>query len=136
MRARDEAGSRARQLGAKVEHGKGLWSAGPNEEWGGDGHLKLLEEMGISIWGLVDKASRKELGLCVIPGDLNANVTLMLYLLTVKKQQGAYFILLSQLFFTNYWQAYQFNCSPTWVPRREKSRLFIQRFGRHDSTLQ
>jgi hypothetical protein len=55
MRARDEAGSRARQLGAKVEHGKGLWSAGPNEEWGGDGHLKLLEEMGISIWGLVDR---------------------------------------------------------------------------------
>jgi hypothetical protein len=89
MHACDEAGSRVRQLGAKVVHGKGLWSAGPNEEWGGNGHLKLLDKMGISIWGLVDKASRKELGLCAIPSDFNANMTLVLYLLTVKQQNGA-----------------------------------------------
>jgi hypothetical protein len=88
MHVRDEAATRGRRLGAKVVHGKGLWSAGPNEEWGGDGHLKLLDEMGISVWGLVDKASRKELGLYATPGHLDANVTLALYLLTIKKQKG------------------------------------------------
>ena len=92
MHARDEAGARARRLGAKVVHGKGLWSAGPNEEWGGDGHLKLLEEMGISIWGLVDKASRKELGFRATPGHLNGDVTLALYLLTVKQLKGNFIV--------------------------------------------
>jgi hypothetical protein len=66
-------------------HAKGLWSAGPNEEWGGDGHMKLYDEMGLSIWGLVDKASRRELGLYAVSGTLNADITVALYLLTVKK---------------------------------------------------
>ena len=88
MRARDEAAAAARRPGAKLVHSRGLWSTGPNEEWGGDGHLKLHDEMGITIWGLVDKASRRELGLYAVPGPLNANVPVALYLLTVKKQKG------------------------------------------------
>ena len=58
MQARDNAAANARKPGAKMVHAKELWSAGPNKEWGGDGHMKLYDEMGLSIWGLVDKASR------------------------------------------------------------------------------
>ena len=88
MQARDNAAAQARRPGSKVIHGKGLWSAGPNEEWGADGHFKLLDEMGITNWGLVDKASRLELGLYAVPGPLNGDITLALYLLTVKRRKG------------------------------------------------
>lgn len=90
MKARDNAGAEARRPGSKLVHGRGLWSAGPGEEWGGDGHLKLLDEMGISIWGIVDKATRRELGLFAVPGPLKAPVPVALYLLTVKKCGGKY----------------------------------------------
>jgi hypothetical protein len=88
MQACDNAAAKARKPGAKMVHAKGLWSAGPNEEWGGDGHMKLHDEMGLSIWGLVDKASRRELGLYAVSGALNADITVALYLLTVKKCKG------------------------------------------------
>jgi len=89
-------------------HAKGLWSAGPNEEWGGDGHMKLYDEMGLSIWGLVNKASGLELGLYAVSGSLNADITVALYLLTVKKYRGNYqfFALVSVFTFDN--QGYRY----------------------------
>lgn len=89
MQARDANAAYARRPGAKLEHSKGLWSTGPNEEWGGDGHLKLLEEMGISIWGVVDKGTRRELSSYAVPGHLNADITLALYIFTIRRQKGA-----------------------------------------------
>ncbi|KII90163.1 hypothetical protein PLICRDRAFT_53263 [Plicaturopsis crispa FD-325 SS-3] len=88
MQARDKEAALARNPTSKQMHRKGLWSAGPNEEWGGDGHEKILEEMGISIWGLVDKASRLELGLWAVPSSRTPEVPVALYLLTVKKRKG------------------------------------------------
>ncbi|KAG6807536.1 hypothetical protein H0H92_007153, partial [Tricholoma furcatifolium] len=65
-----------------------LWSAGPNEEWCVDGHEKLLESMGIAIWGIIDKCSRLELSLTAVPNARKSTVPLSLYLLTARKQHG------------------------------------------------
>ena len=88
MRARDKDAGDARNPSSKQIHRKGLWSTGPNEEWGGDGFEKLLEEMGMAIWGLVDKATRQELGLWVVRSARLPDVPVALYLLTVKERKG------------------------------------------------
>ncbi|KAJ6536668.1 hypothetical protein B0H10DRAFT_2181829 [Mycena sp. CBHHK59/15] len=55
------------KLGANNVHKKGLWSVGPNEEWCVDGHEKILQSMGIAVWGIINKYSRQELRLWQSP---------------------------------------------------------------------
>jgi hypothetical protein len=45
-----------------------LTSAGPNEEWSGDGHDKI-NKLGFGIYGIRDKASGKWLGLWLVPNN-------------------------------------------------------------------
>ncbi|KAJ7163849.1 hypothetical protein C8R43DRAFT_879192 [Mycena crocata] len=77
-----------RKPGAKKVHTRGLWSAGPNEEWCVDGHEKILPSMGIAIWGIVDKYSRDEIDLWALPDSRVAEVPHALYLITVREKKG------------------------------------------------
>ncbi|KAJ3502730.1 hypothetical protein NMY22_g18492 [Coprinellus aureogranulatus] len=67
-------------------HQHGLWSSGPNEEWCMDGHEKLLQSMGIGIYGIVDKFSRMELALVAAPNVRDSRVPVVTYLRTVKER--------------------------------------------------
>ncbi|KAJ7182577.1 hypothetical protein C8R43DRAFT_868246 [Mycena crocata] len=77
-----------RKPGAKKVHTRGLWSAGPNEEWCVDGHEKILLCMGISIWGIIDKYARTELRLWAIPDSRTPDVPPALYLILVRAKKG------------------------------------------------
>ncbi|KZT50872.1 hypothetical protein CALCODRAFT_423369, partial [Calocera cornea HHB12733] len=62
-------------------------SLGPSEEWSGDGHDKLAR-MELPIWGLRDKASRRLLGLWVVPNSRLQSVPAALFLQVVRKEGG------------------------------------------------
>ncbi|PPR05722.1 hypothetical protein CVT24_006675, partial [Panaeolus cyanescens] len=78
----------ARHPVTRKVHPHGIYSAGPNEEWCIDGHEKILNAMGIAIYGIIDKYSRMELGLWAVPNARLADVPPMLYLQLVKKLGG------------------------------------------------
>jgi transposase InsO family protein len=80
-----------RKPGAKKVHTRGLWSAGPNEEWCVDGHEKILLCMGIAVWGIIDKYAREELNLWAVPDARTADVPPALYLLMVRAKKGNFF---------------------------------------------
>ncbi|KAJ7185212.1 hypothetical protein C8R46DRAFT_881931, partial [Mycena filopes] len=84
----DRDASNMRKPGAKKVHTRGLWSAGPNEEWCVDGHEKILQCMSISVWGIVDKYSRNELNLWALPDSRTADIPPVLYLMTVREKGG------------------------------------------------
>jgi hypothetical protein len=90
LRDQNAAAVAARRPGAKKIHSHGLWSIGPNEEWGVDGHEKLLQQMGIAIWGVVDKFSRLELLLCAMPNARVQELPPALYLRAMKKSGGKF----------------------------------------------
>ncbi|KAJ6630365.1 hypothetical protein B0H10DRAFT_1939129 [Mycena sp. CBHHK59/15] len=77
-----------RKLGANNVHKKGLWSGGPNEEWCVDGHEKILQSMGIAVWGIINKYSRQELRLWAVTDSCTANVPPALYLRLVHEKKG------------------------------------------------
>ncbi|KAJ7061419.1 hypothetical protein C8F01DRAFT_1369564 [Mycena amicta] len=77
-----------RTPGAEKVHKKGLHSSGPNEEWCMDGHEKLLECMGIAVYGINDKFSRRELSLYALRSARKASVPPPLYLMLVKEKGG------------------------------------------------
>jgi len=77
-----------RRLSARVVHGHGLHSIGPNEEWSLDGHDKLCRSMGIAIWGIVDKYSRLIIGHYAVPNNRLADTALACFLLLVEKSGG------------------------------------------------
>jgi hypothetical protein len=77
-----------RRLSAHVIHGHGLHSIGPNEEWSLDGHDKLCRNMGIAIWGIVDKYSRLIIGHYAVPNNHLADTALACFLLLVEKSGG------------------------------------------------
>ncbi|KAJ7863354.1 hypothetical protein B0H14DRAFT_3444217 [Mycena olivaceomarginata] len=77
-----------RKPGAKKVHTRGLWSAGPNEEWCVDGHEKILLCMGIAVWGIIDKYTWEELNLWAVPDARTADVPPALYLLMVRAKKG------------------------------------------------
>ncbi|KAJ7868014.1 hypothetical protein B0H14DRAFT_2346753, partial [Mycena olivaceomarginata] len=77
-----------RKPGAKKIHTRGLHSAGPNEEWCVDGHEKILQALGIAVWGIVDKFSRYELKLWALPDSRTAEVPPALYLRLLREKQG------------------------------------------------
>lgn len=80
----------SRQPGAKHYHRHGLHSIGPNEEWSVDGHDKIVNSMGIGIWGVVDKFSRLVISYFALPNNRRADVALACYFLTVQKAGGKY----------------------------------------------
>jgi hypothetical protein len=80
----------ARKPGAKQIHRHGLHSLGPNEEWSVDGHDKVMNSMGIGIWGVVDKFSRNPIAFFALPNNRLADVVLACYLLTVQKAGGLF----------------------------------------------
>ncbi|KAJ7439477.1 hypothetical protein FB451DRAFT_1301899 [Mycena latifolia] len=84
----DRDASNMRKPGAKKIHTRGLWSAGPNEEWCVDGHEKILPSMGIAVWGVVDKFSRNEQNLWALPDSRTAVVPPALYLRQVREKGG------------------------------------------------
>ncbi|KAF7310286.1 hypothetical protein MIND_00402600 [Mycena indigotica] len=69
-------------------HKSGLFSSGPNEEWCIDGHEKIFESMGIGIYGIIDKYSRKELLLLAMRSVRRANIPPALYLRLVHELGG------------------------------------------------
>ncbi|KAJ3523600.1 hypothetical protein NMY22_g11368 [Coprinellus aureogranulatus] len=69
-------------------HPHGLSSAGPNEEWGIDGHEKLLALMGIGVYGGTDKYSRLELGLWACPNPRDGDLPPALWLRMCKSAGG------------------------------------------------
>jgi len=66
-RDKDPEASASRHPRTRKIHSHGLWSIGPNEEWGVDGHEKILNSMGIAVYGVIDKFSRMELALWAMP---------------------------------------------------------------------
>jgi hypothetical protein len=88
LREQNPEAVKSRQPGAKKVHSHGLWSIGPNEEWGVDGHEKLAQSMGISIWGVADKFTRLEMSLYAMPNARVQELPPALYLRTCKKWGG------------------------------------------------
>ncbi|KAJ7697401.1 hypothetical protein B0H17DRAFT_1197460 [Mycena rosella] len=84
----DRDASNMRKPGAKKVHTRGLWSAGPNEEWCVDGHEKILPSMGIAVWGIVDKYARHELNLWALPDLRQADIPPALYLREIRARGG------------------------------------------------
>jgi hypothetical protein len=64
-----------------------LTSAGPNEEWSGDGHDKL-NKLGFGVYGIRDKASGKWLGLWLVPNNRKGETIGYLYLSLVEELGG------------------------------------------------
>ena len=79
-----------RQPGAQQVHRHGLHSLVPGEEWSVDGHDKLVIPMGLRIWGVVDKFSRKAIDFYVVPNNRNADTVLACFLLAVKEAGGTF----------------------------------------------
>jgi len=71
----------------KVYH-HGLRSSGLNEEWRIDGHEKILNSLGISIYGIDVKFSCTGLGLWAVPNARLAGVPPVLYLRLVLTMRG------------------------------------------------
>ncbi len=86
----DPDATAARHPETRKVHHTGLWSIGPNEEWCIDGHEKLLVLMGIAVWGVVDKFSRRELALWAVPNARLAEVPPALILRLIHKLGGMF----------------------------------------------
>lgn len=69
-------------------HKYGLYSAGPNEEWCIDGHEKILNTMGIAVYGIVDKFSRMEMVLRAVKNARLSDVPPIIYLELLKEKKG------------------------------------------------
>lgn len=80
----DPEGTAARGPGTRKIHRKGLVSAGPDEEWGGDAHLKLWEDLNVALYCILDKASRKILHYAIV-GRLTADIPVLVYVETLQK---------------------------------------------------
>ncbi|KAF8983259.1 hypothetical protein BDQ17DRAFT_1402591 [Cyathus striatus] len=78
----------ARHPRTRKVHNSGIWSIGPNEEWCVDGHEKLLNCMGIVIWGVIDKFSRMELSLIAMPNARIQQIPPIIFLCLVKEKGG------------------------------------------------
>ncbi|KAF8985790.1 hypothetical protein BDQ17DRAFT_1436501 [Cyathus striatus] len=78
----------ARHPRTRKVHNSGIWSIGPNEEWCVDGHEKLLNCMGIAIWGVIDKFSRMELSLIAMPNARIQQIPPIIFLRLVKEKGG------------------------------------------------
>jgi hypothetical protein len=81
-----------RRPGAKKVHRYGLHSLGPDEEWSVDGHDKLVNIMGIGIWGVVDKYSRLVVGHFAVPNNRLADTALACFLLVIQRAGGKYYM--------------------------------------------
>jgi hypothetical protein len=84
----DKESSDARHPVTRKQHTHGLWSVGPNEEWCVDGHEKILLSMGIVVYSINDKYSRKELCLEAMPSARVPEIPSVLYLRLVRVLGG------------------------------------------------
>lgn len=80
-----EAAAARHPVTRKVHH-HGLHCSGPNEEWCMDGHEKILQAMGIAVWGINDKYARVEIDLYAVPNARISEVPPVLYLRTLRKR--------------------------------------------------
>ena len=87
---KNPAGAVARHPTTRKVHYHGLWSIGPNEEWGVDGHEKILNKMGISVYGVIDKFSRMELALWAMPNARLLEIPPAVILRLMKEKKGIY----------------------------------------------
>ena len=78
----------SRHPAQRKTHQHGIYSAGPNEEWCLDGHEKILQSMGIGVYGIIDKFSRMELSLRAAPNVRDTRLPVSVYLRTVKERKG------------------------------------------------
>lgn len=90
LRNENPEATNARHPGKSKGHPHGLSSAGANEEWGFDGHEKLLKSMEIGVYGGTDKFSRLELGLYACPNPRDPKLPIAIWIRTVKKYGGEY----------------------------------------------
>ncbi|KZV78768.1 hypothetical protein EXIGLDRAFT_633268 [Exidia glandulosa HHB12029] len=91
----------ARHPGSKRVHTGKIERMGPNEEWSCDGHLKLVPEMGLYIWGIVDVYSRHiQQHFVLRDASVMVNVR-ALYLRVAKKYKGMCIPLTAALFLTD-----------------------------------
>ncbi|EAU82186.2 hypothetical protein CC1G_10588 [Coprinopsis cinerea okayama7 len=88
MQHEDPMGAVARNPRVKKAHPYGITSAGPNEEWCADGHEKITKSMGISVWGIIDKYSRMELGLFAGINARDSELPVALWLRVVHRLGG------------------------------------------------
>ncbi|KAJ7082929.1 hypothetical protein B0H15DRAFT_803055 [Mycena belliarum] len=84
----DRDASNMRKPGAKKVHTRGLWSAGPNEEWCVDGHEKILQCMGVGVWGIIDKWGRGERNLWALPSVRTPDIPPALFLREIRARGG------------------------------------------------
>ncbi|CAK5270489.1 unnamed protein product [Mycena citricolor] len=86
--AHDANAAALRRPGARKVHTRGLFASGLDEEWCIDGHEKILNSMGISVYGIINKFSRRELLLRAVPDSRTADVPPALYLQLVRQLKG------------------------------------------------
>ncbi|KAF8990438.1 hypothetical protein BDQ17DRAFT_1216898, partial [Cyathus striatus] len=103
----DPEAAAARHPGVtRKAHHNGISSIGPNEEWCVGSDEKLLNCMGIAIWGIIDKFSRMELSLVATPNAQIQQIPPALFLLitgmplTVTGDKGSELDALSSLITT------------------------------------
>lgn len=87
-KADNPAGAASRHPITRKIHYRGITCSGLSEEWCVDGHEKIALQMGILVWGIIDKFSRMELGLWAVPNAQDRNVPAALFLYTIKKFGG------------------------------------------------
>lgn len=86
-RFEDSDATAARHPMTKKVHHSSISSAGPNEEICMDGNKKL-QEMGIGIYGVIDKFSRYEIALLVVLRCREPKVPLLCFLRYVRNLEG------------------------------------------------
>lgn len=77
-----------------------LVSKGPNEEWSIDGHDKMTD-LGMPIYGIVDKFSGKILSMEIVPNNRTPAIPAILFLRLCKIKKGnqhCYYILTAEIF--------------------------------------
>ncbi|KAF7293373.1 hypothetical protein MIND_01114100 [Mycena indigotica] len=87
-KAADPDANDKRRPDARTVHKSGIFCSGPNEEWCMDGHEKILDCMGIGIYGTIDKYGRYELQLNAMRSVRRADIPPALYLRLVKEKGG------------------------------------------------
>ncbi|KZV99427.1 hypothetical protein EXIGLDRAFT_605785, partial [Exidia glandulosa HHB12029] len=91
----------AHHPGSKEIHTGKIERMGPNEEWSCDGHLKLVPEMGLYVWGIVDVYSRHiQQHFVLRDASLMVNIR-ALYLRVARKYKGTHLSFRTALLLTD-----------------------------------
>jgi len=85
---KNPAATRARHPRTRKIHSHGIHSIGSNENWGVDGHEKILNSMGIAVYGVIDQFSRMELALWAMPSARLSQIPPAVVLRLMKEKGG------------------------------------------------